>query len=225
MGARDERRVDREVGILGRGADQRDQPVLHGGQQRVLLGLVEAVDLVQEEHRPATSAADPIARPRHHRPHLGATGRDGALLLKGGAGSVGDEAGQSRLAAAGRTMQDHRMGMPLLDRPAQRRSRRQHPLLADQLVEGARPHAGGQRSIRSDWILATAHARVVEQLLHARSMAGARRRHRPLRLPACVDVCSSPPWPSVSRPWWLCTFCCCTPTGTTARGCTHSAPG
>ena len=49
--ARQQRRVDLEVRVLGRGPDERHEPLLDGRQQRVLLGLVEAVDLVEEEDR------------------------------------------------------------------------------------------------------------------------------------------------------------------------------
>ena len=51
--ARDEGAVDLEEGILGRGADEEDGAVLDPGQEGVLLGLVPAVHLVDEEHRPA----------------------------------------------------------------------------------------------------------------------------------------------------------------------------
>jgi hypothetical protein len=46
------RRVDLEVGIFGRGADEGQDAFFDRRQQRVLLGLVEAVDLVQKEDRP-----------------------------------------------------------------------------------------------------------------------------------------------------------------------------
>ena len=52
LAAREQRRVDLEVRVLGRRSDQRHEPFLDGGQQRVLLRLVEAVDLVEEEDRP-----------------------------------------------------------------------------------------------------------------------------------------------------------------------------
>ena len=69
---REQRRVDLEVRVLGRRADQGQEPLLHGRQQRVLLRLVEAVDLVQEEDRaPAAGrrAAGGLARsPRGPRP-------------------------------------------------------------------------------------------------------------------------------------------------------------
>ena len=51
-------RVDLERGVLGRGADERDRSLLDGVQERILLGLVEAVDLVDEEDDPAATAAD-----------------------------------------------------------------------------------------------------------------------------------------------------------------------
>src|ERR1035437_7609658 len=43
--------VDLEVRVLGRGADERDRAVLDVRQKGVLLGLVEAMDLVDEENR------------------------------------------------------------------------------------------------------------------------------------------------------------------------------
>lgn len=46
--AAQQRGVELERGVLRRGADQRDRPVLDIGQEAVLLGTVEAVDLVDE---------------------------------------------------------------------------------------------------------------------------------------------------------------------------------
>ena len=48
---RQQRRVDLEVRVLGGRADQRDHALLDRRQQRVLLRLVEAVDLVEEQDR------------------------------------------------------------------------------------------------------------------------------------------------------------------------------
>ena len=47
--ARDERRVDLEVGVLGGGADEHHDAVFDGVEQRVLLRAREAVDLVDEQ--------------------------------------------------------------------------------------------------------------------------------------------------------------------------------
>ena len=118
--ARDQRRVDLEVRVLGRRAHEHDEPLLDGGQQRVLLGLVEAVDLVQEEDRVAAGAAA-LARARHHLAHLGAPGLDRGELLEGGVGVLGEHPRQRRLAGPGRPVEDHRVRLAGLDRGPQRR--------------------------------------------------------------------------------------------------------
>ena len=51
------------------------QALLDGRQQRVLLGLVEAVDLVEEEHRLPAAGIAPVGGALDHRAHLGAPGR------------------------------------------------------------------------------------------------------------------------------------------------------
>ena len=61
---RQQRGVDREVRVLGRRADQRDQALLDRRQQRVLLGLVEAVDLVEEQDRRRARRAGARGRAR-----------------------------------------------------------------------------------------------------------------------------------------------------------------
>ena len=47
--AAQQRRYDLERGVLGGGADERYHALLDGSQQRILLRLVEAVDLVDEQ--------------------------------------------------------------------------------------------------------------------------------------------------------------------------------
>ena len=57
---------DLEIGILGGGADEGDQPLLHVGQEGVLLGLVEAVDFVDEQDgaaAPGPASAGPPPPP------------------------------------------------------------------------------------------------------------------------------------------------------------------
>ena len=68
---RQERGVDLEVGVLGRRADERDRAVLDVRQERVLLGLVEAVDLVDEQDRPAAVEGEPVLRLGDRRADLG----------------------------------------------------------------------------------------------------------------------------------------------------------
>ena len=74
--ARQQRRVDLEIGVLGGRADQRDRAVLDLRQQRVLLRLVEAVDLVEEQHRRPAALVDPLARRGDHGAHVGDAAHD-----------------------------------------------------------------------------------------------------------------------------------------------------
>ena len=79
---REQRAVDLERRVLGRRADQRHEPLLDRRQQRVLLGLVEAVDLVEEQDRGCAAGLAPVARALDHGAHLGTSRRDGAQLLE-----------------------------------------------------------------------------------------------------------------------------------------------
>ena len=83
---REQRRVELEVRVLGRRADQRHEALLDAGQERVLLGLVEAVDLVEEEDRAPPARAEPLARAREHLAHVRDGRGDGGELLELGAG-------------------------------------------------------------------------------------------------------------------------------------------
>ena len=61
-------------------------------------------------------------------------------------GRVGDDAGQRRLAAAGRAEEDQRGDAVGFDGAAQQLARPQDVRLPDELVERARAHPVGQRS-------------------------------------------------------------------------------
>src|SRR5262249_4064378 len=61
-GAGQQRRVDLEVRVLRGGADQDQHALLDPRQEGVLLGPVEAVDLVEEEDRPLAGRAPPGKR-------------------------------------------------------------------------------------------------------------------------------------------------------------------
>ncbi len=56
-----QRRVDLEERVLGGGPDQRERAVLDGGQQRILLRLGEAVDLVEEQDRSLATLTESLA--------------------------------------------------------------------------------------------------------------------------------------------------------------------
>ena len=83
--AREQRRVDLEVGILGCCTDQGQQAVLDAGEQRILLRLVEAVDLVEEEDRATTAAAEAFPCLRENLPDVRDRCGDRGQLLELGA--------------------------------------------------------------------------------------------------------------------------------------------
>ena len=146
---RQQRRDDRERRVLRGGRDQQHHPVLDGGQQRVLLGLGEPVHLVDEQHgllavrgRPAGDVDDGA--------DLLDPGRQRRQRLEPAAGRLRDQRRQRRLAGARRAVEDDRRRTRPLDQPAQRRARLQQVVLADDLVEGRRPHPHRQRGRRAD---------------------------------------------------------------------------
>ena len=146
--AREQRVVDLEVRVLGGGADQRHQALLDRGQQRVLLGLVEAVDLVEEEDRRGgrsarRSRARSITSRTSARP-----GVDGRELLEGGVGVLGGEPRERGLAGAraGRT------GPSSAARRTRAQSRSAEPSPSrcswpTNSAERARAHPRGQRPV------------------------------------------------------------------------------
>ena len=109
LAARQERGVDLERRVLGRRADERDRARLDVRQERVLLRLVEAMDLVEEQDRALVvlgqraSRASATASRRSLTP---ASTADSATKPRVGARR--EDARQRRLAGARRPPQDHR---------------------------------------------------------------------------------------------------------------------
>ena len=144
--AREQGRVQLEAGILGGRADERDGAAFDPGQQRILLGLVEAVDLVEEQHRPAPRRAQQPFRLRHHRFQFAGADPHRAVFQEPGGGVLGHQARQGGLAAAGRAPeQERRQAVALQERP-ERTSGVEQARVADQIVEALRTQAVGQRS-------------------------------------------------------------------------------
>ena len=148
LAPRQQRRVDLEVRVLRRRADQRQRPLLDRRQQRVLLGLVEAVDLVEEEDRPLAVGAETLPAEAITSRTCADRGGHGRQLLEGRAGRVRDHARERRLPAPGRPVQDRGADAVLRDREPQRGMLAEDLLLADEILEPLRPHAHGQRSRR-----------------------------------------------------------------------------
>ena len=73
------------------------------------------------------------------------SGGNGVDLTKLAARMLGDDVGQSRFAAAGRTVEDHRAEPIGLEQTPQQLAGAEKVLLPDEFVQRPRPHACGQR--------------------------------------------------------------------------------
>ena len=146
-GARQQGRVHLEIGVLGRRADQDDRAVLDMRQQGVLLRLVPAVDLIDEQNGLLPVLLAPLPRPLDHLAHIGDAGGDRAVVLEGGPRRAGDDLRQGRFAAAGRPPEDRGGQLVALDGAPQQRARPDDALLPGKLLQRARAHPRRQRRI------------------------------------------------------------------------------
>ena len=115
------------------------------GQERVLLGLVEPMDLVEEEDRPLLVERETVLGLGDRRPDVGDAAHHRRQRHEMGADLLGEEAGEARLAGARRTPQQGRGEVAPGDAPAERAALADEVLLADELLEAARPHPGRER--------------------------------------------------------------------------------
>src|SRR6185437_13153125 len=130
--------VELEVRVLRRRTDQRHETLLDAGKQRILLRLVEAVDLVEEEDGAPAARPQPLTRTRENLADLRDGRGDRRQLFELRARRVGDDAGERRLARTRRAEEDERRHAVGVDRTSQRASGCQDVLLADELVERLR---------------------------------------------------------------------------------------
>ena len=140
-----QRAVDGEEGVFRGGADEDHHALLHVGQQHVLLGLVEAVDFVDEQERPLAGGREAIVGRRENLAQLLDAARDCADLLEMAAGGAGQQPGKRGLARARRTVEDDRAEAVGGQQAAQQLSLAEKVPLADELFERAWPHPRGQR--------------------------------------------------------------------------------
>ena len=159
--AAEQRRVHLEERVLGGGADQRDEPALDAGEQRVLLRLVEAVHLVEEEDRALPALAEPVAGALEGVAHVLHAGAHRAELLEGLAGVGGDGLRQRRLPGARRPPEDHRRQPVALHQGPQRLPRIEQVRLPDDVVEVPRPQPRRQRRVRRQRVLRRRREQVV----------------------------------------------------------------
>ena len=142
--AREEGGDDLEGRVLGGGADERHRPVLDVRQERVLLGLGEAVDLVHEEDGPLAVHLSPVPGRGHDLADLLHPAQDRAEGDELGAGALGHDAGQGGLSGARRPPQDQGGHLVRLDGPPQGSARPQHVLLAGEVLQAPGAHPLGE---------------------------------------------------------------------------------
>ena len=157
--------------------------VLDRGQQRVLLRLVEAVDLVEEEDRALAVAAEPVARAAACTPRTSSTRAETAESSSNAAPVVSATMRASVVfPTPGRPVEDQRAQPVLLDREPERRALAEHVLLADELVERPRPQPLRERRRRGRAL----PRRVGEEVAHRPEVCSGRWQRTPGRglLPA-----------------------------------------
>src|SRR5581483_4593980 len=140
---RQKRRIDLERWILRRGPDEPDVAFLDMRQECILLGFIEAVDLVDKNHGPGAILPRPFGI-GHHLLNLFDPGQHGGELDELRLGHVGDDLRQRGLAGSGRPPEDERARVIALDLDAQWLSWPDQMLLANVLVESSRAHPVGE---------------------------------------------------------------------------------
>ena len=130
-----ERRVDLERRVLCRCADENHRPVLDVGQDHVLLGLVEAVNLVDEEDRAPSLHAEAVLGVPDDGAEIGDSRSYSAHGTEVALRGVGHQVGESRLAGARRAPEDDGGYAVGLDAAAEDSIGPDDVLLPDELVE------------------------------------------------------------------------------------------
>ena len=155
--AGEESAVDFEGWIFGGGADEADAAFFDVRKKGILLGFVEAVNFVDEDDGAGAVLAGAVGVGHDLLDFLDA-GEDGGELDELGFGDAGDDFGERGFAGAGRAPEDHGGGIVALDLNTQGLAGADKMFLADELFEGARAHAVGERTsaggglvVRSGW--------------------------------------------------------------------------
>ena len=144
---RQQRAVELEAGVLGGRANQRDDATLHEWQEAVLLGAVEAMDLVDEQKRalacrsPAFGLLECGAEVLHARENR-------RELLEIEVGALGEQAGDGRLACPRRPPEDQAGEPALRQHAADRAFGTEQVILADHVLDALRTQAVGERTGR-----------------------------------------------------------------------------
>ena len=144
LAAREQGRIDLEARVLGRRADERDGAVLDIRQEAVLLGAVEAVDLVHEQQG-LLSRLRRSPRLGENFLEVGDSGKDRGDGDEAQADGVGEQPRDAGLSGARRPPQDHGGEPARGDHPPDRALGTGQMLLPDDLVERLRAEPVGKR--------------------------------------------------------------------------------
>ena len=145
--ARQKRGIEFEGRVFGGRADQDHRAVLHYRQEAILLGAVEAMDLVDEKQRLAAVRA---AKPRalEHLLQVGDAGEDRRNLLEVQGWFRRRAAGRPWFFRCRRPPEDHRAERARTDQARQRAVLAGQMLLADDLAEVFGAQTVGKRRAR-----------------------------------------------------------------------------
>ncbi len=158
LAAREQGAVEREGRVLRGRADQRDDSGLDHGQERVLLGAIEAVHLIDQQQRALPGGA--ALRRLLERPlEVGDAGEHGGKLDEMQPRAVGEQARDGGLAHPRRPPEDQRGKAAALQHPRDRALRPEQMVLAHHVLERRRAQPVGERRGRR-------RARVVELFRH-----------------------------------------------------------
>jgi hypothetical protein len=140
LAARQQWRDNFEGGVFRGGADQNNRAVFDKGQQAILLGPIEAVNFIDEQHR-ALAGLAALAGAGEDLAQVGNTGKHRRHGLEDMIGMIGDQPGNGCLATARRTPQQNRRQPALCQGPAQRRASFKKMSLTDDLGQILRAQA------------------------------------------------------------------------------------
>jgi len=175
LGAGDEGTVDVEKRVVGGGADEADHAAFDVGQQNVLLGFVEPVDLVDEEDRPGPARPEPVGRRSHDPPDIGHVALHPAEPLEYRSGGPGDDLGECGFPGSGRAVEEDGGDPVGLDRPAQELARTEDVLLPGVFFERAGPHPGAQGCVEIGGRVGRGLEKIAHAGIQPARMPGGRR--------------------------------------------------
>src|SRR5918995_2665550 len=110
------------------------------------------MDLVEEEHRAGAVQGDKVLRFGDQGADIGDAGHDRRDRREVGADLPSQQPGKAGLAGPGWPPEDQAREVAAGDAPAQRSALADEVLLADELLEVARAHPGGQRLAFGRWL-------------------------------------------------------------------------